>query len=81
MTKQRRRVVGGFCGLIVHSEVTIPLLRITGYDQAMRLFASEWPTHVISVLVGAVPRYCQKHLHVRFDDIVRPQSGLIPSGA
>jgi predicted protein tyrosine phosphatase len=42
----------------------------------MRLFASAWPTHVISVLVGDVPRYGQKHLHVRFDDIVRPQPGL-----
>ena len=63
--------------LIAHAEITIPLLRITGYDQAMRLFASEWPTHVISVLVGDVPRYGQKHLHVRFDDIVRRQPGLI----
>ena len=43
----------------------------------MRLFASEWPTHVVSVLVSDVPRYGQKHLHVRFDDIIRPQAGLI----
>jgi predicted protein tyrosine phosphatase len=43
----------------------------------MRLFASEWPTHVISVMVGDVPQYGQRHLHVRFDDIVRPQAGLI----
>jgi hypothetical protein len=38
----------------------ISLLRITGYDQAMRLFASAWPTHVVSVLVGDVPRYGYK---------------------
>jgi predicted protein tyrosine phosphatase len=43
----------------------------------MRLFASAWPTHVVSVLVGDVPRYGERHLHVRFDDIVRPQPGLI----
>jgi predicted protein tyrosine phosphatase len=43
----------------------------------MRLFASKWPTHVISVLVGDVPQYGEKHLHVMFHDIVRPQAGLI----
>jgi predicted protein tyrosine phosphatase len=41
------------------------------------MFASESPTHIISVLVGDVPRYGRKHLHGRFDDIVRPQAGLI----
>jgi predicted protein tyrosine phosphatase len=46
----------------------------------MRLFASAWPTHVVSVVVGDVPRYGGKHLHVRFDDIIRPQTGLILPG-
>jgi predicted protein tyrosine phosphatase len=43
----------------------------------MRLFACEWPTHVVSLSVGDVPQYGQRHLHVGFDDIVRPQAGLV----
>ncbi len=51
-------------------------LRVTSYDNAVRLLTAEWPTRVVSILVGDV-HMAANHLHVRIDDIIRPSSGLI----
>ena len=54
-----------------------PIVRVGGYQTALRLAAIGWPSHVITLLSGDVEAFKGPHLHVRMDDVVRPSLDFI----
>jgi predicted protein tyrosine phosphatase len=53
-------------------------LRVTDYEEAMRLVQARWATHVVCAMVTRLPDYGDAaFLHLPMDDILRPSPGLI----
>jgi len=53
-------------------------LRVTGYDEAIRLSRDGWPTHVICATATLLPIYGRINVkHVAMDDVLRPSPGVI----
>lgn len=52
-------------------------LRVSDYNEARRLVAQHWPSHVISLITGTLPVFGPRHLQIAFNDIIRPSPGLV----